>query len=210
MRTIALRLRPGADLKAELLALAAREGVRAGWVLTFVGSLSRVRLRMAGGAEHGTWQGAFEIVALTGTLSPDGGHLHLAVADPGAAPSAATWPRAAPCGPPLRSSWPPTTGWCSAASMILPPATTSWWSASATREARTAAGSAQPGSIRPGNNRLVAAQARKAAAGLTDSRPKTYAEFCPAGGIRCQSLLLAGAAIVAADLHEWLFLLVTA
>src|SRR5829696_7340463 len=46
----------GADLKAELLALAAREGVRAGWVLTFVGSLSRVRLRMAGGAEHGTWQ----------------------------------------------------------------------------------------------------------------------------------------------------------
>ena|SRR5215211_919842 len=136
MRTIALRLRPGADLKAELLALAAREGVRAGWVLTFVGSLSRVRLRMAGGAEHGTWQGAFEIVALTGTLSPDGGHLHLAVADPGAAPSAATWPRAAPCGPPLRSSWPPTTGWCSAASIILPPATTSWWSASATREAR--------------------------------------------------------------------------
>ena|SRR5215211_1131251 len=66
MRTIALRLRPGADLKAELLALAAREGVRAGWVLTFVGSLSRVRLCMAGGAEHGTWQGAFEIVALTG------------------------------------------------------------------------------------------------------------------------------------------------
>jgi predicted DNA-binding protein with PD1-like motif len=30
MRTIALRLRPGADLKAELLALAARKGVQAG------------------------------------------------------------------------------------------------------------------------------------------------------------------------------------
>jgi predicted DNA-binding protein with PD1-like motif len=28
MRTIALRLRPGADLKAELLALAARERIR--------------------------------------------------------------------------------------------------------------------------------------------------------------------------------------
>ena len=81
MRTIALRLGPGADLKAELLAVAAREGVRAGWVVTCVGSLSRVRLRLAGGAEHATWQGAFEIVALTGTLSPDGGHLHLAVAD---------------------------------------------------------------------------------------------------------------------------------
>jgi predicted DNA-binding protein with PD1-like motif len=81
MRTIALRLRPGADLKAELLAVAAREGVRAGWLVTCVGSLSRVRLRLAGGAEHATWQGAFEIVALTGTLSQDGGHLHLAVAD---------------------------------------------------------------------------------------------------------------------------------
>jgi predicted DNA-binding protein with PD1-like motif len=81
MRAIALRLRPGADLKGELLALAARERVRAGWVLTCVGSLSRARLRLAGGAEHATWQGAFEIVALTGTLSQDGGHLHLAVAD---------------------------------------------------------------------------------------------------------------------------------
>jgi predicted DNA-binding protein with PD1-like motif len=81
MRTIALRLRPRADLRAELLALTARECVRAGWVLTCVGSLSRARLRLAGGTEHAAWQGAFEIVALTGTLSPDGGHLHLAVAD---------------------------------------------------------------------------------------------------------------------------------
>src|SRR4029453_7401993 len=68
MRTIALRLRPGADLKAELLALAARERVQAGWVLTCVGSLSQVRVRLAGGTEDGTWQGAFEIVAPTRTL----------------------------------------------------------------------------------------------------------------------------------------------
>jgi uncharacterized protein len=81
MRTIALRLRPGADLKAELLGLAVRERIRAGWVLTCVGSLSQVRLRLAGGTEHAAWQGALEIVALTGTLSQDGGHLHLAVAD---------------------------------------------------------------------------------------------------------------------------------
>jgi uncharacterized protein len=81
MRTIAIRLRPGTDLKGELLALAARERVRAGWVLTCVGSLSQARLRLAGGAEHATWQGPLEIVALTGTLSQDGSHLHLAVAD---------------------------------------------------------------------------------------------------------------------------------
>jgi uncharacterized protein len=81
MRTIAVRLRPGAHLKAELLALAAREGLCAGWVLTCVGSLSQARLRLAGGTDHATWQGAFEILALTGTLSQDGSHLHLAVAD---------------------------------------------------------------------------------------------------------------------------------
>jgi|SRR5829696_9033873 len=81
MRTISLRLRPGTDLKAELVALAAREGVRAGWLLTCVGSLSRVRLRLAGGTEHGTCQGLLEIVPLTGTLSSDGGHPHLAVAN---------------------------------------------------------------------------------------------------------------------------------
>jgi len=37
MRAIAVRLHPGADLKLELLALATRERVRAGWALTCVG-----------------------------------------------------------------------------------------------------------------------------------------------------------------------------
>ena len=52
-----------------------------GLVLTCVGSLAQVRVRLAGGAEPATWQGTFEIIALTGTLSRDGSHLHLAVAD---------------------------------------------------------------------------------------------------------------------------------
>jgi uncharacterized protein len=81
MRALVARLPPGADLKRELLALAARQRVGAGWVMTCVGSLGRVRLRLAGAAEHASLQGAFEIVALTGTLSRDGGHLHLSVAD---------------------------------------------------------------------------------------------------------------------------------
>jgi predicted DNA-binding protein with PD1-like motif len=110
MRTIALRLRPGADLKGELLALPARERVQAGWVLTCVGSLSRVRLRLAGGAEYATWQGAFEIVALTGTLSPDGGHLHLAVADHQGRTVGGHPPRVAPYAPPPRSSSPTASG----------------------------------------------------------------------------------------------------
>ena len=54
------------------------------------------------------------------------------------------------------------------------------------------------------------ARARETAAGLTDSRPKTHPEFRPAGATRCHSLPLAGHAILGSDLHEWLFLLVTA
>jgi hypothetical protein len=45
---------------------------------------------------------------------------------------------------------------------------------------------------------------------LTDSRSKTHPEVRPAGATRCYSLLLAGQAILVSDLHEWLFLLVTA
>jgi hypothetical protein len=56
----------------------------------------------------------------------------------------------------------------------------------------------------------VAGRARETAAGLTDSRPEAPAELRSAGATRCHSLLLVGRAILGADLHEWLFLLVTA
>ena len=93
MRTIALRLRPGADLKAELLALAARERVQAGWVLTCVGSLSQVRVRLASGTEHGTWQGAFEIVASPAPCRRTAATCTWRWPTTRAAPSAATSPR---------------------------------------------------------------------------------------------------------------------
>jgi uncharacterized protein len=81
VRTVAVRLRPGQDLRGELLAVAERERIQAGWVLTGVGSLSRATLRLAGAARHATLEGDLEIVALVGTLAQGGSHLHLAVAD---------------------------------------------------------------------------------------------------------------------------------
>jgi uncharacterized protein len=81
MRTVVVRLRPGQDLERELLAVAERERIEAGWVLTCVGSLSRATLRLAGATRQATTDGALEIVALAGTLSRAGSHLHLAVAD---------------------------------------------------------------------------------------------------------------------------------
>lgn len=77
----ALRLAPGADLRVELEAATRRLGLRAGCIVSCVGSLAPARLRLAGGEHALELPGPLEIVALVGTLSPDGPHLHLAVAD---------------------------------------------------------------------------------------------------------------------------------
>lgn len=84
MRTHALRLTPGTDLKAELQRLTEQHALRAGCVLTCVGSLSRARLRMpsaAGEAEvFETFVEPMEIVSLSGTLSQEGLHVHISLA----------------------------------------------------------------------------------------------------------------------------------
>lgn len=77
----ALRLGPGADLRVELEAATQRLGLRAGCIVACVGSLAPARLRLAGAGDALELAGPLEIVALSGTLSPDGPHLHLAVAD---------------------------------------------------------------------------------------------------------------------------------
>jgi hypothetical protein len=51
---------------------------------------------------------------------------------------------------------------------------------------------------------------REALVSLSDFRSRTHPEFDPVGVTCCHSLLLAGQAILGADLHEWLFLLVVA
>ena len=80
-RALVLRLRPGQDLRQELLALVERERIEAAVVLTCVGSLERVTLRFADRREGTALEGRKEIVSLVGTLSPRGAHLHLAVSD---------------------------------------------------------------------------------------------------------------------------------
>jgi predicted DNA-binding protein with PD1-like motif len=78
-RFTALRLTPGEDLRAGVEAAFAATGAKAGFVAAAVGSLGPAMLRLAG--EDGTTAipGPLEIVALSGTLSSDGPHLHLAV-----------------------------------------------------------------------------------------------------------------------------------
>lgn len=81
MKTYALRLRPGQDLRKELEKFAKEQRLQAGLVLTAVGSLTKAALRLADQSETTQFEGKFEIVSLVGTLSPDGPHLHISLSD---------------------------------------------------------------------------------------------------------------------------------
>jgi predicted DNA-binding protein with PD1-like motif len=81
-RAHALRLRPGDDLRDALLAYVAQHHIKAGAILTCVGSLTVATLRLANQEGPTEYRGHFEIVSLVGTLSSTGGsHLHLSVSD---------------------------------------------------------------------------------------------------------------------------------
>lgn len=81
MNAYPLRLAPGQDLRAALEALLREQGVGAAFVLQAIGSLSVARIRFAGKSEVSELRGDTEILTLAGTLSSDGAHLHLSVAN---------------------------------------------------------------------------------------------------------------------------------
>lgn len=51
------------------------------WVVTGIGSLSQASLRFAGRHDMELLSGKYEICSLAGTLSTDGVHVHMVVAD---------------------------------------------------------------------------------------------------------------------------------
>ena len=81
METYSFRLKPGQDLKQQLDAFVKQQRVDAGAIITCVGSLTDLVLRLANQEKVTHWQGHFEIVSLVGTLSATGSHLHLSAAD---------------------------------------------------------------------------------------------------------------------------------
>jgi predicted DNA-binding protein with PD1-like motif len=81
MNALPVRIGPGDDLRAVLAALPARHGVQAAFVLQGIGSLSVARIRFAGLSGPAELRGDLEILTLAGSLSPDGPHLHITVAD---------------------------------------------------------------------------------------------------------------------------------
>ncbi len=81
MKVVPLRLQPGDDLRQALETWMGEQEEQAGCLISAVGSLSVAELRFAGAAAATTIRGDLEILSLSGTLSADGAHLHIAVAD---------------------------------------------------------------------------------------------------------------------------------
>jgi predicted DNA-binding protein with PD1-like motif len=81
MNAYCLRLAPGQDLKYELQAFVAAEALEAGVIVTGLGSFTQAALRFAAAAAATVIDGPLELIALSGTLSRYGMHLHGAVAD---------------------------------------------------------------------------------------------------------------------------------
>lgn len=81
VKSYVIRLKPGQELKTELAKLARENQIRAGSVVSAVGSLTDVALRFANKEETTKFQGHFEIVSLSGYIAGGELHLHMAVSD---------------------------------------------------------------------------------------------------------------------------------
>ena len=81
MENYTFRLKPGHDLFDSIEAFAQEKGIRAGCVLSGVGSLTHVTLRLANREFLTEYEGFFEIVSITGLVSIHGSHLHLSFSD---------------------------------------------------------------------------------------------------------------------------------
>lgn len=75
------RLRPGQDLKKELLYYCQMHSLHGACIVSAVGSLNKAHIRLSGGKDVVEFQGPFEIVSLNGTLSSSGIHLHMSISN---------------------------------------------------------------------------------------------------------------------------------
>jgi len=84
MNQLTFRLKTGQFLKEEIEQRAKTHGIKAGVLLSIVGALQVVKLRMAGSEPQKDilkeWHEDFEIVSGTGTISDEGCHIHVSLA----------------------------------------------------------------------------------------------------------------------------------
>ena len=81
MEILALRLKPNQDLRQSLTAFIKEQDIKAGFILTAIGSLQQATIRFANQTASTVVKDKFEILSLDGTLATTGSHLHICIAD---------------------------------------------------------------------------------------------------------------------------------
>ncbi|MBC7741576.1 MAG: DNA-binding protein [Bdellovibrionaceae bacterium] len=81
MKTHCVRLNPQDDLKIKIIELCKASGIQAACVISAVGSLQHLKLRLANSQTVLEKSEKFEVLSLNGTVSIDGVHLHAMVSD---------------------------------------------------------------------------------------------------------------------------------
>ena len=81
MNVFALRLKPDQDLRQSLKTFAEEQNIKAGFILTAIGSLKQATIRFANQSVSTALPNKFEILSLNGTLATTGVHLHICISD---------------------------------------------------------------------------------------------------------------------------------
>ena len=81
MKAHTFRLKPQEDLFDSIETFVKQNHIEAGCVLSSVGSLTLATLRLANRETYNQYEGHFEIVSMTGTVSIHGSHIHIAISD---------------------------------------------------------------------------------------------------------------------------------
>ena len=81
MKILALRLQPNMDLKQSLTEFVNLKDIKAGFILTAIGSLKQATIRFANQSNSKIINEKFEILSLNGTLATTGIHIHISIAD---------------------------------------------------------------------------------------------------------------------------------
>jgi predicted DNA-binding protein with PD1-like motif len=81
MQTLSFRLKPGQDFLHSIEDVVQEHNIQAGCVLSGVGSFTHATLRLANRTTYSEYEGHFEIVSVTGTISIHGSHIHVSMSD---------------------------------------------------------------------------------------------------------------------------------
>ena len=81
MKIYTFRLKPNQDLFDSIETFVVENKIEAGCLLSSVGSLTHVTLRLENREYYNEYEGHFEIVSMTGTVSINGSHIHISISD---------------------------------------------------------------------------------------------------------------------------------